>query len=71
MDYTCRVNIFQTTLLIVSSAYRPLYLAAYQNLVQKVLNELLLKRSRGKEAVKIGPKEFGHEVANGIISQKN
>jgi len=36
---------------------------AYQDLVEEVLDELLLKRSRGEQAVQISTKEFGDEVA--------
>jgi len=40
-----------------------LQVSAYQNLVEKVLNELLLQRSRSEKAVKVGSKQLGDEVA--------
>ena len=40
--------------------------ATYQDLVKKVLDELLLQRSGGKQAVKIGSEELGDEVAGSI-----
>lgn len=33
---------------------------AYQNLVEEILNELLLKRARGKKAVQVGTEELGN-----------
>jgi len=36
---------------------------AYQDLVQKVLNELLLQRPRGKETMKISAEQLSHEIA--------
>lgn len=36
---------------------------AYQNLVQKVLNELFFQRSRCEKSVQIGPQEFSHKIA--------
>jgi hypothetical protein len=42
------------------------HFATYQNLVKEVLDELLLQRSGGKEAVKIGSEELGDEVAGRI-----
>lgn len=41
-------------------------MATYQDLIEEVLDELLLQRSRGEEAVKIGSEQFGDEVAGGI-----
>jgi|FreactcultuFSWF8_1027224.scaffolds.fasta_scaffold00132_10 hypothetical protein len=35
----------------------------HQNLVEEVLDELLLERSRGQEAVEIGAQELGDEIA--------
>lgn len=32
----------------------------HQNLVKEVLNELLLKRTRGKKAVQVGTEQLGH-----------
>ena len=37
--------------------------ATHENLVQEVLDELLLERSRGEQTVKVGAEEFGDEVA--------
>jgi hypothetical protein len=37
-------------------------LQAAQDLVEKVLDELLLERPRGQEAVQVGAEEFGDEV---------
>jgi hypothetical protein len=39
----------------------------YQNLVQKVLDELLLKRSRGKEAVEVGSEKLSDKVADSSV----
>jgi hypothetical protein len=33
---------------------------SYQDLVEEILNELLLKRARGEEAVQVGTQEFGN-----------
>jgi hypothetical protein len=38
-------------------------LQTYQNLVEEILDELLFERARGEQAVQIGPKEFGDEIA--------
>jgi len=35
----------------------------HQDLVEEVLDELLLERSRGQEAVEIGAQELGDEIA--------
>jgi hypothetical protein len=35
----------------------------HQDLVKKVLDELLLKRTRSQEAVEISAQELSHEVA--------
>ena len=42
-----------------------MYLAGdiYQNLIKEILNELLLKRSRGEEAVQVSTKKLGNKVA--------
>lgn len=40
--------------------------ATHQNLVEEVLNELLLQRSGGEQAVQIGSEELGDEVAGRI-----
>lgn len=34
----------------------------HENLVKKVLDELLLERARSQEAVEVGTQELGHEV---------
>ena len=39
---------------------------SYQDLVEEVLNELLLQRSGGEQAVQIGSEELGDEVAGRI-----
>lgn len=41
----------------------PLSSRTNQDLVQEVLNELLLERSRSEQAVKVGAEELGDEVA--------
>lgn len=41
----------------------PLSSGTNQDLVQKVLDELLLKRSRGEQAVKVSAEKLGDEVA--------
>ena len=33
--------------------------STYQNLVEEILNELLLKRARGEKAVQVGTKQLG------------
>lgn len=38
---------------------KPRLFETHQNLVQEVLDELLLKRAGGEEAVQIGAEEFG------------
>lgn len=48
MDNAGRVHVFQSA----------------HDLVQKVLDELLFKRSRGEEAMEIGAEQFGDEVAD-------
>lgn len=40
----------------------------YQNLIQEILNELLLKGSRGQQTVQICAKKLSDEVARTIIS---
>jgi hypothetical protein len=35
---------------------------AHQNLVEKVLNELLFQRSRGQQAVQVRPEQLGDKV---------
>jgi hypothetical protein len=47
VDNTGRVDVFQTS----------------EDLVKEVLDELLFKRTRCEESVKIGTKELGNEVA--------
>jgi hypothetical protein len=42
--------------------------ATHQNLVEEVLDELLLQRSGGKQAVEIGSEELGDKVAGRISS---
>lgn len=39
------------------------WLFTYEDLVEEVLDELLLERSRGQEAVEVGTQELSHEVA--------
>lgn len=48
MDHTGRMDIFETT----------------ENLVKKVLDELFLKRARGKESMKVGTEKLGDKVAS-------
>ena len=40
---------------------------AYQNLVEEILNELLLKRSRGEETVQVSTKKLSNEVAITVL----
>jgi hypothetical protein len=40
--------------------------ATYQNLIEEVLDELFLERSRCEQAVEIGAEEFGDEVAGEV-----
>lgn len=37
-------------------------MVTYQDLIEKVLDELLFQRSRGQETMKIGAQELGHEI---------
>jgi len=37
--------------------------ATDQDLVEEVLDELLLERSRGEQAMQVGPEQFGHKIA--------
>lgn len=39
-----------------------------QNLVEEVLDELLLERSRGQEAVEIGAQKLGDKIAKSGVS---
>lgn len=48
MDDTCRMDILETT----------------EDLVKEVLDELLLKRARGKESMKVGTEKLGDKVAS-------
>lgn len=62
------VHIFETTLRSCQLLVKYLYSlgSSYQDLVQKVLNELFFEGSRGKQAMEVGPEEFSHKVAKGI-----
>lgn len=46
MDNTRRVDVFQTT----------------ENLVEEILNELLLERSRSEQSVEVGTQQLGDKV---------
>lgn len=48
MDDTGRMDILETT----------------ENLVKEVLDELFLKRARGKESMKVGTEELSDKVAS-------
>lgn len=48
MDYTGRVDILEAT----------------EDLVKEVLDELLLKRARGKESMKVGTEQLGDKVTS-------
>ena len=37
--------------------------ATYKDLVQEILDELLLKRSRSQQSMKISPEKLGHKVS--------
>jgi len=37
--------------------------STHENLIKKVLDELLLERPRSQEAVEVGTQELGYEVA--------
>ena len=43
----------------------------YQDLVEEVLDELLLKRPRGEEAMEISAEEFRHCLLFSILSARN
>jgi hypothetical protein len=67
VDNTSRVHIFQSTLLKSASRIKfvPRF-ATNQYLIKEVLDELLLQRSGGEQAVEIGAEEFSNEVAGHI-----
>lgn len=48
MNHTGRMDILETT----------------EDLVKEVLDELFLKRARGKESMKVGTEKLGHKVAS-------
>ena len=57
VDYTSRVNVFETPLINGIGLAKVIIQAfgyTHEYLVQEVLNELLLERSRRKEPMKIG-----------------
>ena len=51
----------------------PIYvgIATHQNLIEEILDELLLERSGGEEAVKIGSEQLGDKVADLISRCRN
>ena len=61
MDHSGGMNIFKTPLQSLAAVFVEA-ITTYQDLVKKVLNELLFQRSRSQEAVKISAQEFGHEI---------
>lgn len=65
VDDTSRVDVFQSSLETrsVMFLYAEQLGRTHQNLVEEVLDELLLERSRGQEAVEIGAQELGDEIA--------
>ena len=61
MDDAGRVDVFQTALEFVRECrWSELCVATHQNLIEEVLDELLLERSRGEESMEIGAEEFGN-----------
>jgi hypothetical protein len=46
-------------------------MATHENLVKEVLDELLLERSGGEQAVEISSEQFGHEVAAKISQESD
>ena len=68
VDNASRMYVFQTPLYSVRlSRHNVTYCGTYENLVEKILDELLLERSRGQETVEVGAKELGHKVSDYII----
>jgi hypothetical protein len=63
MNNAGRVDVFETTL---SRSARPCgkWNSTNEDLIEEILNELLLKRTRGEQTVKIGTKKLGDEVAD-------
>lgn len=57
------MDVLKSTLVKLATFVFFLRLATHQDLVQKVLDKLLLERSRGQQAVEIGAQELGNEVA--------
>ena len=41
--------------------------ATYKDLVQEILDELLLQRSRGQQSVEISPEKLGNEVSGSNV----
>jgi hypothetical protein len=67
VDNTSRVHIFQSTLSKSASHIRFFQrFATNQYLIEEVLDELLLQRSGGEQAVEIGPEEFSNEVTGNV-----
>lgn len=64
MHHASRVDVFQSSLLYISKcSLCSRCSSTYEDLVKEVLDELLFKRSRGEEAVKIGAEQLGDEIA--------
>lgn len=68
VDHTGGMDIFQSTLRTVSGVAggRIAWIFTYENLIEEVLDELLLERSRSQQAVEIGTQELSHEVAGAV-----
>jgi hypothetical protein len=70
VDNTCRVHIFQATLVtnrVSGESYRRATSVslAYHDLIEEVLNELLLQGPRSQEAVQISAQKLCDKVAMG------
>lgn len=63
---TSGVDVFQSTLSESAVVLELGNFATHQNLVEKVLDELLLQRSGGEQAMEIGSEELGDEVTGGV-----
>ena len=50
----------------VSQVWHMWDVGTHQDLVEEVLDELLLQRSGGKQAVEIGSEQFGNEITKGV-----
>lgn len=72
MNDTGRVNILETALYMIGQSKllgerMRLPQGSYQNLIEEVLDELLLKRSRCEQSVEIGSQKLSDEVTSSVL----